>query len=84
MNFNIGRYYQRPSYTVLGYRNDSGTLVNKENGVKFIQSDQINYGLEWKPKNFARITLEGFYKKYKPIPFLNKQSSFFGQFRYRF
>ena len=33
-NFNIGRYFQLPAYTVLGYRDSTNTLVNKNNGVK--------------------------------------------------
>ena len=32
-NFNTGRFYQRPPYTALGYRNEAGVLKNKENGI---------------------------------------------------
>ena len=34
-NFNVGRYFQLPPYTVLGYRNNE-TLVNKNNKIKYI------------------------------------------------
>ena len=30
-NFNVGRFYQQPPYTMLGYRLTDGTLVNKTN-----------------------------------------------------
>ena len=32
-SFNLGRYYQLPAYTVMGYRDNQGNLVNKENGI---------------------------------------------------
>jgi len=35
-NFNTGIYYQKPAYTILGFRNNQGVLVNKENNVKYI------------------------------------------------
>src|SRR5690606_12887672 len=44
-NGNIGRYYQLPPYTVLGYRDNNGVLVNKENNVTYIQSDHYVAGL---------------------------------------
>ncbi|HBH22768.1 MAG TPA: ferric aerobactin receptor [Cytophagales bacterium] len=74
-NFNTGRYYQLPPYTVLGFRdNETDQLVNKKNGVKYIQNDQLVAGLEYLFNNNARITLEGFYKKYDQYPFLIEDS----------
>jgi len=35
-NINVGRYYQLPPYTLLGYRDNQNSLVNKTNGVKDI------------------------------------------------
>ena len=64
LGFNIGRYYQLPAYTVMGYRNNEGTLVNKENNISYINSDHIVTGIEFKPTNYSKISLEGFYKKY--------------------
>ncbi len=69
LNFNTGVYYQRPPYTTLGFRNNQGVLVNKENGLKYIESDHVVAGLEFLPNEEARITLEGFYKYYRDYPF---------------
>ncbi len=70
LNFNSGRYYQLPAYTVMGYRDPANTLVNRENQISYIQSDHVVGGLEYNPTTFARISLEGFYKRYSNYPFL--------------
>jgi len=70
INANIGRYFQLPAYTVMGYRDSEGNLVNKNNGITYIQADHIVAGLEYRPSTFSKITLEGFYKKYSNYPFL--------------
>jgi hypothetical protein len=73
-NFNTGIYYQLPAYTVLGYRDQNGTLVNKENGLNYIRSKHLVSGFEFNlPKN-SRITVEGFYKLYDRYPFLLEDS----------
>ena len=69
-NFNIGRYYQLPPYTVMGYRDNLNLLTNKNNKITYIQSDHIIGGFELKPSKFSKITVEGFYKKYDNYPFL--------------
>lgn len=69
-NFNTGRYYQLPPYTVLGFRNNLQALVNKENGVTYIQSDHLVSGFEFNPTTYSKISIEGFYKKYQNYPFL--------------
>ena len=73
LNANVGRYYQLPNYVTLGYRNTEGTLVNKENGVRYIRADHAVVGLEHNPTTFLRLTLEGFYKWYNDYPFLLDQ-----------
>lgn len=70
VNFNIGRYYQMPSYTIMGHKNDDDQFINKFNKITYIQSDHYTAGLEFKPKILSRITLEGFFKKYNNYPFL--------------
>lgn len=70
VNANVGRYFQLPAYTVLGYRDETGALVNKNNNVKYIQADHLVAGLEYRPSDFSKITIEGFYKKYSNYPFL--------------
>ncbi len=69
LNFNTGRYFQLPAYTVMGYRDGSGMLVNKRNGLTYIRSDHQVGGLEFNPAEYAKITLEGFYKTYRNYPF---------------
>ncbi len=64
-NFNIGRYFQTPPLTALGFANNQGVLVNKDNGIKYIQSDHIVAGFELRPNETDRVTIEGFYKRYR-------------------
>lgn len=73
-NFNTGIYYQLPAYTVLGFRNSSGELVNKSNNVTFIKSKHLVSGLEFNLPRNSRITVEGFYKWYDNYPFLLEDS----------
>jgi hypothetical protein len=53
----------------MGYRDNSDVLVNKENGLKFIAANHIVAGLEYRPTEESRVTLEGFYKQYENYPF---------------
>lgn len=74
LNFNSGIYYQLPAYTVLGYRDSLNTLVNKQNGIKFISCRHIVIGTEYNTKTNTRIAVEGFYKLYNNYPFLTNDS----------
>jgi len=73
-SFNLGRYFQLPAYTVMGYRDNDGNLVNKENGITYIQSDHIVAGVQYNPTRYSKISVEGFYKKYDNYPFLTNDS----------
>lgn len=68
LNSSIGTYYQLPSYTTLGYRDHTNTLVNQSN-LKYIKSNHLVSGLEFKPNNSTKFTVEGFYKSYANYPF---------------
>ncbi|WP_233884066.1 TonB-dependent receptor [Tenacibaculum piscium] len=68
LSASLGRYYQLPSYTVLGFKNNTGEFINKK-GLKYIQADHLVSGFAYKPNTSAKITLEGFYKAYKNYPF---------------
>ncbi|KIO42843.1 TonB-dependent receptor [Sanguibacteroides justesenii] len=68
INFNVGRYYQLPSYTTMGYANAEGLLVNKDNHLKYISTDHYVAGIEFRIGDLTRITLESFYKKYDHYP----------------
>jgi hypothetical protein len=74
LNFNTGRYYQRPAYTSFGYRNNEDVLVNKENDMKYLCADHFVLGIEYLPKDDARFSIEGFYKKYSNYPFSVRDS----------
>ncbi len=69
LNFNVGRYYQLPPYTALGYSNTQGEFLNRTNDLKYIRSDHFVTGLELIPEENIQITLEGFYKRYSFYPF---------------
>ena len=65
----VGRYFQLPPYTSLGYKDNNDNLVNKENGIKYIRSDQIIGGFEFNLNENVLFTLEGFGKFYDNYPF---------------
>jgi hypothetical protein len=68
INANMGIYYQTPAYTVLGYRNTAGDLLNKN--VKYISNTQSVIGLEYNTISNLKFTVEGFYKLYENYPML--------------
>lgn len=68
INFNTGRYFQTPAYTVLGYRDSLNNLSNKN--VKYIGNDQVVLGLEYNTLSNLRFTVEGFLKLYNNYPML--------------
>ncbi len=69
LNFSMGRYFQLPPYTTLGYRNSEGKLVNKDNDLKYMQVDHLVAGVDYLPNPMAKFSLEGFYKQYRHYPF---------------
>jgi outer membrane receptor for ferrienterochelin and colicin len=73
-NFNVGRYFQLPPYTIMGYRDNNDLLANKENNITYIQADHYIAGLEYNPSLLSKVTLEGFYKTYDNYPFLIRDS----------
>lgn len=68
-NFNTGRYYQLPAYTTLGFRDNEGVLVNRQNNIKYISADHIVSGFEFRPGDQSSLSVEGFYKNYRNYPF---------------
>jgi len=74
LNFNTGRYFQLPPYTVMGYRDSINVLVNKKNKITYIEANHIVCGWEYNPTSFSKISIEGFYKIYSKYPFLLNDS----------
>jgi outer membrane receptor for ferrienterochelin and colicin len=68
LNFNTGRYFQLPAYTVLGFKKEN-ILVNKSNNLKYITADHLIGGIEFRPETGILFSAEAFLKKYGKYPF---------------
>jgi hypothetical protein len=66
LNANLGRYYQLPAYTILGFGLNNNFL---HQDAEYIRCDHAVLGLEYNPSNYSKITLETFYKQYDNYPF---------------
>lgn len=66
VNASVGRYVKIPTYTVLGFRDEAGVLVNRN--ADYIASNHYVAGLEYLPRPTTRFTVEGFYKQYSNYP----------------
>ena len=66
VNASLGIYYKIPPYTILGFADNSGNLVNQN--TRYIRSKHAVLGLEYLVTPTARFTLEGFYKRYDNYP----------------
>lgn len=69
VNMNAGRYFQSPPYTSLGFRDESGMLINKVNRITYMQSDHLVAGFDFLPNAQSKLSIEGFYKLYSNYPF---------------
>lgn len=72
-NFNVGRYYQLPPFTALGYV-ENGLLINKVNKIQYISSNHLVSGFEFNPTQGSRFTIEGYYKTYGNYPLLLREN----------
>lgn len=73
-NANVGRYFQLPPYTVFGFRDETGRLVNRDNQITYITNDHLVAGFQYIfPKN-TKVSVEGFYKLYDNYPFSTRDS----------
>ncbi len=66
LNASVGRYFKIPTYTMLGFQNNSGEFVNKSN--RYTQSDHYVFGVEYNLSPSARFTIEAFRKEYSQYP----------------
>ncbi len=69
LNANIGRYYELPPYTALGFRDSLGTLVNKQNKITYVSSNHFVTGVDFLPDENSKFSVEGFLKVYTNYPF---------------
>ena len=67
LSANLGRYYQLPSYLILGYV-EGGQRINQPD-ARYLRCDQAVLGLryDWTEKN-TTLGLEGFAKGYDGAP----------------
>ncbi len=66
LNGGVGRYFQLPAYTTLGYKlNDE--FVNKEKAT-YIGADHYSLGIEHRFNKDILVSVEGFYKDYFQYP----------------
>lgn len=62
----IGSYYKIPTYTALGFQDNTGSYVNQS--MDYIQANHYVLGGQYIPNSGMRITVEGFYKTYNNYP----------------
>jgi TonB dependent receptor/Carboxypeptidase regulatory-like domain/TonB-dependent Receptor Plug Domain len=66
LNASVGRYARLAPYSVLGYKNNAGSFVNKN--ADYTMSNHYVAGIEHLPTSTTRFTIEGFYKQYSNVP----------------
>ena len=71
INANLGRYYQLPPYTAMGYRRDN-SFYNR-NSLTYIQADHAVLGFEYITASSSKLTVEAYYKKYENYPYLTER-----------
>lgn len=69
LNVNTGIYFQLPSYTLLGYQDTEGNLLNQAS-LKYINNKQLVMGLQYATKSNSKLSVEGFLKWYDNYPLL--------------
>ena len=66
LNATVGSYYKIAPYTVLGYADNDGNLLNKD--AEYINSIHLVSGVAFNPTQSSKLSIEGFYKKYNNYP----------------
>ena len=63
---NAGIFYQLPTSTALGFRDNDGNSVNDK--LRYQQVISESLGVNWRPSRQLVFTVEGFHKKYGRMP----------------
>lgn len=63
---NVGRYFQLPPYTALGFM-EKNSLINKN--LQYMNVDQSSIGLSYRLGEKLQVSAEAFYKEYHKTPF---------------
>lgn len=67
LNAGAGRYFQQAAYTTLGFRDNSGILMNASNAT-YIGVNHYNLGVEYRLNKSVLFSVEAFYKDYFQYP----------------
>jgi len=62
----VGSYYKIPVYTVLGFKDSTNSLVNKD--LDYMNAIHYTIGTQYIPRSDLRFTFELFYKDYRHYP----------------
>ena len=65
-NSSIGTYFKIPTYTVLGFKNLTGEFINRS--AKYTKSSHYVTGFDYSIGNAAKVSIEGFVKRYANFP----------------
>ena len=65
-NSSIGTYFKIPTYTVLGFKNLTGEFINRN--AKYTKSSHYVTGFDYSIGNAAKVSIEGFIKRYTNFP----------------
>jgi hypothetical protein len=66
INASVGSYFKLAPYTILGFKNEGGNLVNQNSN--YTRSNHYVLGLSREFSKSASISLEGFFKNYEDYP----------------
>ena len=65
-NSSIGTYFKIPTYTVLGFKNLNEEFINRS--AKYTKSSHYVTGFDYSIGNAAKVSIEGFVKRYANFP----------------
>ena len=65
-NSSIGTYFKIPTYTVLGFKNLNEEFINRS--AKYTKSSHYVTGFDYTFGNAAKVSVEGFVKRYANFP----------------
>ena len=65
-NSSIGTYFKIPTYTVLGFKNLTREFINRS--AKYTKSSHYVTGFDYSIGNAAKVSIEGFVKRYANFP----------------
>ncbi|MDP5231228.1 MAG: TonB-dependent receptor [Cellulophaga sp.] len=66
LNASVGRYFKIAPYTILGFRDQQGDLVNQNSD--YTQSDHYVIGVSKEISKASSVSVEGFFKDYEDYP----------------